>query len=298
LDYFVAVAEERSFTRAAARLHVVQSGVSAVIKALEHELGAPLLDRTAKRVGLTDAGQALLPRARATLDAARDARDVVDQVRGGLRGTVRIGTTTAIGPIDIPALLGRYHRRYPNVSLSLVAVGTGSRGLVEALVEGRLDLAFVSLPGPRPAGIKLRELGTVPMDLVVPAGHRLAGRASVPITELAGETFVDYPAGYGTRVVTDSAFASAGLHRHVALEITSAPLGADFVRHGLGIALLPRFVIPQRKDLRRLPVTGADMTWPMALATSAARRPGAAAQALIGMIRALRRRRFKIVKLN
>jgi DNA-binding transcriptional LysR family regulator len=285
LDYFVAVAEERSFTRAAARLHVVQSGVSAAIKALERELGTPLLDRTSRRVALTDAGLALLPRARATLDAARDARDAVDQVRGGLRGTLRIGTMTAVGPIDVPVLLGRYHRRYPDVSLSLITLTTGSRGLAEALAEGRFDLAFVSLPGPRPAGVDLRQLAAAPMDLMVPAGHRLAGRPEqVPITELAGETFVDYPAGYGTRVVADRAFARAGLDRHVALEITNTVQAADFVRQGLGIALLPRFAIPRRKDLHRVPVTGADLSWPLALATPAARRPSAAAQALIGMI--------------
>src|SRR3954469_507874 len=118
-EYFVAVAEERSFTRAAARLHVVQSGVSAVIKALERELGAELLERTSKRVALTDAGEALLPRARAALDAARAARGAVDEVRGGVRGTVRIGTLTSVGMIDVPALLGRFHRAYPEVRLQL-----------------------------------------------------------------------------------------------------------------------------------------------------------------------------------
>src|ERR1044072_6120085 len=87
LEYFVAVAEERNFTRAAARLHVVQSGVSAVIKSLERELGTELLERNSKRVALTNAGEVLLPRARAALDAVRDARDAVDEGRGGLRGT-------------------------------------------------------------------------------------------------------------------------------------------------------------------------------------------------------------------
>lgn len=85
LEYFVAVAEEANFTRAAARLHVVQSAVSATIKGLERELGTPLLDRNSKRVLLTDAGAALLPRAHLTLDAARDAADAVAEVRGGLR---------------------------------------------------------------------------------------------------------------------------------------------------------------------------------------------------------------------
>ena len=96
LEYFVAVAEEQNFTRAAARLHVVQSAVSAAVKTLERELGASLLDRNSKRVRLTDAGAALLPRARIALDAARDARDAVAEVHGGLRGTLRIGTMTSI----------------------------------------------------------------------------------------------------------------------------------------------------------------------------------------------------------
>src|SRR3954464_8330413 len=115
-EYFVAVAEERSFTRAAARLHVVQSGVSAVIKSLERELGADLLERTSKRVALTDAGEALLPRARAALEAAQAARDAVGEVRGGLRGTLRIGILNSVAELDIPGLLGTFHRTYPGVA--------------------------------------------------------------------------------------------------------------------------------------------------------------------------------------
>src|SRR5919198_245380 len=91
LATFVAVAEEGSFTRAAGRLHVVQSAVSAAVRALERELGVTLFDRSTHRVELTDAGRALLPEARRTLAAAAAARDAVDQLRGGLRGTVRLG---------------------------------------------------------------------------------------------------------------------------------------------------------------------------------------------------------------
>src|SRR5580700_8703764 len=132
LEYFVAVAEERNFTRAAARLHIVQSAVSAAVKSLEQELGAPLLDRTSKRVALTDAGAALLPKARATLDAARDARDTVDEVRGGLRGTLRIGTMTSVSLVDIPALMGRYHARFPGIDLRPAVAPSGSGTLADA----------------------------------------------------------------------------------------------------------------------------------------------------------------------
>ncbi len=119
LEYFVAVAQELSFTRASRRLHVVQSGVSSAIQSLERELGVPLFDRNRHRVSLTDAGQALLPEARATLAAAQAAREAVSEARGGLRGTVTVGTTLAVGPLDLPELLGRFHATHPGVTVRL-----------------------------------------------------------------------------------------------------------------------------------------------------------------------------------
>lgn len=283
LEYFVAVAEERNFTRAAARLNIVQSAVSAAIKSLERELGAALLDRTSKRVALTDAGIALLPKARMTLDAARDAREAVDEVRGGLRGTLRIGTMTSVSLIDIPALLGRYHRRYPGVDLHLATAPAGSRMLADAIAERVYDLAFVSIPEPTPAGVALRELATDSLALVVAADHPLAGRDQVPIEELDGETFIDFPVGFGIRAVADRAFEAVGVTRRVAVEITNLAEGADYVRHGLGIALLPQFV-PVRDDLARITVTAANLTWRVSLAVPAGRSPSAAARALVAMI--------------
>ncbi|MBO0774454.1 MAG: LysR family transcriptional regulator, partial [Actinobacteria bacterium] len=100
LEYFVAVAEELSFTRASRRLHVVQSGVSSAIQNLERELGSPLFDRDRHRVALTDAGQVLLPEARATLAAAQSAVDAVGEARAGLRGTLTIGTMLSTGRVD------------------------------------------------------------------------------------------------------------------------------------------------------------------------------------------------------
>lgn len=288
LEYFVAVAEERNFTRAAARLNIVQSAVSAAIKSLERELGAPLLERTSKRVALTDAGSALLPKARMTLDAARDAREAVDEVRGGLRGTLRIGTMTSVSLVDIPALLGRYHRRYPGVDLQLATAPAGSRMLAHAIAERVYDLAFVSIPEPTPAGVALRELATDTLTLVTAAGHRLAARDRIPLGELDGETFVDFPVGFGIRAVADRAFEAAGLTRRVAVEITNLAEGTDYVRHGLGIALLPHSV-SVGDDLARITVTDADLRWRVSLAVPAGRAPSAAARALVAMIEAAAR---------
>src|SRR5215831_18027268 len=125
LEYFVAVAEELSFTRASRRLHVVQSGVSSAIQGLERELGATLFDRNRHRVTLTEAGLALLPEARATLAAAQAAADAV----AGLRGTLSIGTMISTGSIDVPALLGRFREQHPAVLVRLRVMPGGSADL-------------------------------------------------------------------------------------------------------------------------------------------------------------------------
>jgi DNA-binding transcriptional LysR family regulator len=284
LEYFVAVAEEENFTRAAARLHVVQSAVSATVKALERELGVPLLDRNSKRVLMTDAGAELLIRARTVLDAARDARDAVDEVGAGLRGTLRIGTMTSIKLLDMPALLGEYHRRYPGVHVQTRAAPSGSQGMVDALTDRRLDLAFVSRPGPSPAGIAIRDLAYSVLDLVIPAGHPLAGQRTVTLQDLAGLDFIDSPEGYGNRTVADRAFEAAGLHRNVSVEITDIATGVDYVRHGLGVSLLPRFIFSDVTGVQVKTVTGADLAWPLSVATSSDRAPSMAARGLIGLV--------------
>jgi DNA-binding transcriptional LysR family regulator len=285
LECFVAVAEEANFSRAAVRLHVVQSAVSATIKSLERELGAPLLDRNSKRVLLTDAGAALLPGARAALDAAQAAADAVAEVRGGLRGTLRLGTMTSVSLIDLPALLGAFHQQHPGVLMRTTAASSGTQGLVDALLERRLDVAFVSWPGPPPAGIALTDLTSSVLDLAVPAAHPLAGRGSVPIAELAGLDFVDSAVGYGNRTVADRAFAAASLTRRVTIEITDIATGVAFVRHGLGVALLPRFALRDVQDVAVLRVQDADLRWPLSLAAPSDRVPSAAARAMAAMAR-------------
>ncbi|MFF0050749.1 LysR family transcriptional regulator [Streptomyces sp. NPDC005498] len=286
LECFVTVAEEANFTRAATRLHIVQSAVSATIKTLERELGAHLLDRNSKRVLLTDAGAAFLPRARATLDAAQEAADAVAEISGGVRGTLRLGMMTSVGLIDLPALLGEFHRRHPGVLLQTSAAPSGSQGLVDALRDRRLDLAFVSLPGPRPAGITLIDLTASVLDLVVPADHALAGRRSVRIAELDGMAFVDSPVGYGNRSIVDRAFTAASLSRRVAIEITDIATGVEFVRHGLGVALLPRFVLGGLDGVGTLKVDDADLDWPLSLAAPSNRPASAAARAMTVLARA------------
>ncbi|MFC4022062.1 LysR family transcriptional regulator [Micromonospora sp. GCM10011542] len=285
LEYFVAVAGERSFTRAAARLHVVQSAVSAAISALERELGAVLFERSAQRVVLTDAGEALLPRARATLDAARAARDAVHEVGRELRGTLVVGSLSGVGGIDFARLLGRFHAEHPQVNLRLrAATWDGSAGLARSLVEGELDVAFLGVSGHPFPRLRTRELVRLPQVLVVPADHPLARRDSVTLAEVAGESFIDYPLGYATRTANDRAFSAAGLERTIALEATDVTVAGNFVSHGLGVAILPTRAVPRSPLCRALPVTDQSLEWSLHVATASQRAIGAATRALLELV--------------
>ena len=281
LEVFVAVAEELSFTRASTRLHLVQSGVSSAIKALERDLGAVLFDRDRHRVMLTEAGQVLLPEARATLAAAQAARDAVSQAQGGLRGSVTVGTMLSTGSIDLPGLLGRFHRTHPGVTVKLRLSARGSVGLVREVLEGSLDLALVSLPGPPPAGLSLRPVSEEPLVAVGQPGHPLAAGPAT-MAQLAAEPFIDYPPGWGNRAFADRAFAAAGLDREVLFEAAEFTVVINLVRGGLGVAFLPALVAAsQGAGLAVIEISDHVFAWVVSVAVPSDRRLSAAAQALL-----------------
>jgi DNA-binding transcriptional LysR family regulator len=281
LEHFVAVAEERSFTRAAQRLHLVQSAVSASIRTLERDLEADLFHRTTQRVALTDAGATLLPQARRILAEVASAHELVADVRGGLRGSLTIGTMQALsaGPVDVPSMLGRLRVSHPRLEIRLRYAEGGSSELAERLRDGRVDVAIVSLPEHRPAGISLTALTSEPMTLVCPPGHRLAERRSVRMAELGEETFIDHLAGWGTRMSVDRAFAAAGMERRVAFEVGDTPSVVNLVQHGLGLAFLPRSLVTDSDGVRLVALRGLAPQWEVSLALPSNRPVGAAARA-------------------
>jgi DNA-binding transcriptional LysR family regulator len=154
LQYFVAVAEEASFTRAAARVHVAQPGVSAQVRRLEAELGQQLLDRSGRSVRLTEVGAAVLPFARAALDALDGARLAVDQLAGLVRGQVTVGMVSGCALPALAELLADFHGSYPGVAIALTE--DGSDRLVELLRDGKLDLALIGAAGPATEGWRPR----------------------------------------------------------------------------------------------------------------------------------------------
>jgi DNA-binding transcriptional LysR family regulator len=249
LEFFVAVASERNFTRAAGRLHIVQSGLSASIRALEEELGAALFIRTTRRVELTAIGHAFLAEASRVLAAAAEARHVVDDMRGLLRGTLSIGTIQSLAPfVDIAAILGRFRAACPNVEIRLVSAG--SLKLIEGVRNGELDLAFAPFTGSPPPGLTARMLACEPLAAICPPGHWLAARESVALGELADEVFVDLHPEWGTRQLIDRSFAAQFLARRTGFEVNDLSTQLDLVAHGLGIALLPTAVIADRVAAR------------------------------------------------
>ena len=284
LEYFVAVAEELSFTRAAQRLFAVQSSVSSAIRALEAELHTTLFDRSTRRVALSRAGAAFLPEAKAALEALERAKSVVQETTDGLRGSIRIGVLTSVDLLDLPGLLGAFRRRHPMVDIRVTASVTGATGHADGVRQGRLDLAFLSLPPADLAGLHTVALATRPFEVLLPATHWLAERAELTLEDLAGEQFVDTLRGFGNRVVADRAFDAIGAPRRIVVEVSDIATVPDYVRAGLGIAVVPALFQATDPAVTIRPLAGTPLQWQLRIATLAGREPSRAVRTLLDLI--------------
>src|SRR5258708_7098609 len=224
LEYFVAVAQERHFTRAAKLMHVAQSGLSASIRSLERELHADLFVRSTRQVELTPAGRAFLVEARRALSATDAARDAVAAVQGLLRGSLAIGSLQCLHVVHLPAVLAGFLEAHPGLEVRLRQ--GGSEELVEEVRAGRLDIAFVSRPPRCPDGVVVEPLAGEPLVLACAPEHPLAGRTErtdpceVKLADLRDERFVDFHRDWGTRDLVDKVLADAGVERRAALAAT------------------------------------------------------------------------------
>lgn len=257
LQHFVAVAEDQHFTRAAERLMVSQSGLSASIRALERELRAPLFVRTTRRVTLTEAGRALLAAAERILAQVRAAHEAVAEVQGVLRGTLAVGTEQCVAGVHVAGLLAAFRRGHPDVEIRLRQAG--SAALAEEVAAGRLALAFAYRTQDDPDPLRSAPLTSEPMTVLCHPRHPLAAPgAAFALADLAGEVFVDFHPDWGTRRSTDAAFAAAGVRRTVALEVNDVHSLLDLVEENLGIAVVPQHFRHKRPNLAALPLSGTD----------------------------------------
>ncbi|WP_239003055.1 LysR family transcriptional regulator [Rhodovastum atsumiense] len=267
LQHFLAVAEAQHFTRAAQRVNIVQSALSASIRALEQELDAKLFVRSTRSVRLTPAGQAFLEQARVALEAVEQARLAVAAVKGLQRGTLGIGTVQSLPAfLDLPALLARFHARHPGIEVRLCQ-GSPAH-LLEKVRNGRLDLAFLPLCDAS-AGIATRLIACEELVVACAPAHPLAGREGVALAALRAEAFVEFEPAWGTRQLTDRAFLAAGLERRIAFEISDLDTQLALVARGLGIALVPEAVAEvRRSSLGIARLAGPEICWELVVATS------------------------------
>ncbi|MEO7753121.1 MAG: LysR family transcriptional regulator [Terracoccus sp.] len=238
VEQFVTIAAELNVTRAAERLMVSQSTVSAGLRRFERELGVTLFVRTTRSMTLTPAGERLLPAAEALLASAAHLHDLASESTGRLRGRVRLGTFAALDLLDLPGVVASFRGRHPQVDLALTASPRGSTGLEEDLRRGRVDLAFLALPD-QPSDLTVEPLLSSPFVALVPGDHRLAGRSRVGLDELADESWVDTAAGFGNRVLLDRHLAGRGLTRRLVVETGDLPSVTGFVAAGVGVAVVP-----------------------------------------------------------
>lgn len=241
LRYFVAVAEERNFTRAAARLHIAQPPLSRQIQQLEEDLGVALIEKGSRPLRLTEAGAFFLAHARALLDQARDLKTMTQRV-GQLERTLSVGFVASTLYGQLPEILRRYRERHPAVEVTLHELTTIEQ--LAALKDGRIDVGFGRLTGEDP-NIRRILLRDEPMMVALPPGHRLAdGAGSLRLLDLVRERLLVYPKAprpsFADQVL--GVFAAANLAPAQVTEVRELQIAMGLVAAGQGIALVPESV--------------------------------------------------------
>jgi DNA-binding transcriptional LysR family regulator len=280
LEYLVAVVDDGGFTRAAERLHVAQPGVSAQVRRLEAELGQELLDRRSRGVRPTAAGEAVLPYARAALEAVRGVRSAIDELSGLLRGRVAVGTVTSYGQLPVPELLAEFHRRHPQVEITL-GEDTSDR-LLSDVRDGRLDLAVAATADPLPDGIGAHTLIDAELVAAVALDDPLASRPAITTATLVTRELVCLPHGTGVRAALEAATSGTA---HVAYEASDPRVVADLAVQGLGVAVLPRGLAEAHAGLHALRLTRPTPRARLLLAWRTGGPVSPAARALVALAR-------------
>jgi LysR family transcriptional regulator, transcription activator of glutamate synthase operon len=281
LRSLVAIADEGTFTAAAARLHLAQPALSQQIARLEQEVGLTLLDRTTRRVSLTDAGTLLVERGRSVIAEIDAASAELASLRGVDIGVLALGVTPTTGPVDIAVLLGAYTRRYPGVEL-VVRDGL-TRVQFEALRRDELDLALVT--GEPPPDMEVIELASEPLVVTLPPKHPLVGTPSLTFEDLAAERIIGFSRGATIRAAVEQVAEAQGVSLDPAFEVDDVGRARALVSAGLGIGILPRTDAEVAGPSVAIADLAPTLTHRVLLAWRAARRLTPSARAFIALLR-------------
>jgi DNA-binding transcriptional LysR family regulator len=267
LRAFVAIAESGTFTAGAQRVHVTQAAISMQIRQLENELGAKLFIRAPRRVILTEAGEHLLQRARLILREHDAAQDEIAELAGANKGRLRIGNSSANVAIEVlPKLLRELHKQH---SQAEVTVGSGtSEALVQQILAGELDLAFVSLPV-EARGIQTERLAEDQLVAIASPRHRLAKQRTVSAYTLAGEKLILGERGGNTRRLINQFFSQAGVTLNVGMELSRQAAIRRMVEADMGVGIVPFHSAQEDVEKGRLVrwwIEGAQINWEFGIA--------------------------------
>lgn len=249
LRAFVAVVDQGSFSGAARLTGLSQPAVTMQIQGLESDLSATLLERRYRKVELTEAGRALLPFARRVLAELDEARTEIERLSDTVGGHLELAVSTTPGQYILPRLLGSFLRAYPEVSVSLRV--HDSADVVERVEAGE---AHFGMTGARIAGAKVEyeEMGTDRLVMVCPVGSPLAGRADVPLAEIAEHPFIVRESGSGTRMVFEQALRDGGIDPsdlNVVLELGTSEAIVSAVEGGLGVGVVSHWMADKAIEL-------------------------------------------------
>src|SRR5215471_10211226 len=255
LAYFVAIAEERNFTRAAERIPIAQPAISQQIRRLEAELGERLFLRDRRGIRLTPAGQALLPHARAALQAAEGGRDAVAALTGLLTGRLTVGLVHPLPDRRFLHLLGAFHRSHPRIELTLLEDQPDA--LLAALAAGQLHAALIGQGryDRPPPGLQMLPVAREPVVVAVHPAHLLAGRGQVPLRALRAEPMVTLTRASKLRSTLETACQAAGFAPRIVAETSDLGVMVELAAEQLGVAVLPASGLEGAAGLVRLRLT-------------------------------------------
>jgi len=267
LRSFIAIAELGTFTAAALRVHVTQAAISMQIRQLENELGARLFVRAPRRVMLTEAGEHLLHRARQILRDHDAALDEIAELAGAERGRLRVGSASAAVITDVlPKLLKEVRRQHAGAEITVLS-GT-SEALVQQILAGEVDIAFVSLPV-EARGISTERLSEDQLVAIASPRHKLAKQRTISAYTLAGEKLILGERGGNTRRLIDQFFTQAGVTLHVSMELSRQAAIRRMVEEDMGVGIVPlKSVVDEveRGRLVRWWIEGAQINWELGIA--------------------------------